>query len=146
MLGCFVVNSWRNHAYQLSKTFENLWSPWEYEECRFKMPQKTLQREKFCSQFVIHLTYKQTPKKAKKQAFLALNDTHMRPTHRRRSQVPRNHHSHAHGYRRLLPGSCALRPKTLFYDFFVKKARAFSPKTGGNFLYKYRIPHSQLFI
>jgi len=46
----------------------------------------------------------------------------------------------AHGLRRLVVG--ALRPKALFCDFFVKKARIFSPKLGGNFPYKYRNPHS----
>jgi hypothetical protein len=44
---------------------------------------------------------------------------------------------------RMALGACALQPKTLFCDFFVKKARDFNTSLGGNSTYKYRIPHSQ---
>jgi len=46
----FVVIHEKNYAYRQSKTSEDLWSPWEDEEWKFKRPQKTLQREELCFQ------------------------------------------------------------------------------------------------
>jgi len=48
-------------------------------------------------------------------------------------------HSHA-------PGTCSLRPKALFCEFLVQKAREFSPSSGGNSPYKCRISHSKFLI
>jgi hypothetical protein len=39
-----------------------------------------------------------------------------------------------------------LRPNVLFCDFLWKKALVFSPKSGGNFPYKYRFPHSLFLV
>ena len=125
-------------------------------------PQRMLQRKEFCSQVPRHLTQKQTPKKVNKQTFSASDDTHIRPIHNRGRQTPvssthsawhikvgawhPNTHSHAPGAWSQASGVCSLRPKALFCDFLVKKAWDFSPSSGENCPYKYRILHLQFLI
>jgi len=70
----FWCNLRRNHANRQSKTSEDLWRLWKDQEWRFKWPQKTLQREKFCSQVPTYLIWKQTPKRTKKHIFMHRNE------------------------------------------------------------------------
>lgn len=61
--------------------------------------------------------------------------------HRTYSQAPR-HIRGSHAPMNFHCGACALRSKALFYDFFMKKTRAFNPKSGENCPYKCCFPHS----